>query len=772
MAKESKADKTDVIAAPAAPTKKMRRRVYIGIFLFVLVFTVYIVINLFNISVLKSEYYRAKANNQQLDSFPVNANRGTIYDANGKILAQSSTVWDVIINPGDIAKYNSKQTDAICKKLSDICQVDYEKLRKACDKDENEEFLRYYVVKRKVDKTVVDEISKFKTENKLALYSVYTVENSKRDYPNETLAASVIGFTNFDGDGVYGVEAYYDEYLQGIDGKIVTARDASGGAMPYEYETRYPAKDGNSLYLTIDAVLQYSLEKNLQMALTQHKAQNRACGIIMNVNTGAVLAMATAPGFDLNNPSELSSYFTDKLTEYEATLKESGKTEEEIEKLLEERRSVYRETQWNNKAVSELYIPGSVFKVVTAASALEEELLTPDTVVANCVGATYVADTRIKCWSAAGHGTMTLQTALIKSCNPSFIAIGNLLGAAKFSNYFEAFGLTDRTGIDLPGESSSVYVEYEKMGPVELASSAFGQTHKLTPIQMVTAYAAVVNGGYLVTPHVVDKIVDSTGNVIKTNDTNVKRQVISENTSEQMREMLEQVVVNNGGSNAYIAGYRIGGKSGTSEKLDEYSNANMRYVGSMCCFTPADNPEIIMLVMVDEPTNGEIYGSRVAAPVISAVFSECLENVGIYAQYTAEELENQDTTVPYILGYNGLAAVSTLSAKGLKYEFVGDENGTVVDTVPGIANTIPKGGTVVVYMDGSDKKMALVPNVVGMTVNEANTALSQAGLNISLSGGAIENDKAKAVSQSIEAGTQAHRGAVVKVTFMLNDETG
>lgn len=754
------------------PTNKMRKRVYIGVFVFVLIFTVYICVNLFNISVLKSEYYRAKANNQQLDSFPINANRGTIYDTNGKILAQSSTVWDVIITPSDIAEFDPDKTEAICRKLSDICQVDYDTLMDACSKDKNDEFLRYYVVKRKVGKDVVDEISKFKTENKLALYSIYTVENTKRDYPNDSLAASVIGFTNFAGDGVYGVEAYYDDYLQGVDGKIVTARDAAGGAMPYEYETRYSAKDGNSLYLTIDAVLQYSLEKNLQMALTQHKAQNRACGIIMNVNTGAILAMATAPSFDLNDPSQLSSYYTDKLAEYEESLADSEITQEEIDKLLKEKKSVYRETQWNNKAVSELYIPGSVFKVVTAASALEEELLTPNTVVAECVGATYVAGTKIKCWSMAGHGTMDLQNALIKSCNPSFIAIGNLLGAANFSNYFEAFGLTEKTGIDLPGESTSMYVKYENMGPVELASSAFGQTHKLTPIQMITAYAAVVNGGHLVTPHVVDKIVDSTGNVIKTNGANVKRQVISEETSEQMRMMLEQVVENNGGSNAYISGYRIGGKSGTSEKLDEYSNLNMRYVGSMCCFTPADNPEIIMLVMVDEPMNGEYYGSRVASPVISAVFRECLENVGIYAQYTAEELAAQDTTVPYIIGYNGLAAITTLNSKGLKYEFVGDENGTVVKTVPANSNIIPKNGTVVVYMDDSEKKTTTVPNVIGMTVQQANAAITAAGLNISLTGGAIENDSAKAVSQSIEAGTEAYRGAVVQVTFLVNDETG
>ncbi len=752
------------------PTKKMRNRVFVGVFTLLLVFTAYICVRLFNVSIVQSEYYRSKANDQQLSSFTINANRGTIYDADGKILAQSSTVWDIILNANSISEYDKDNTEKICRDVAEICGVDYRKLVDECENTNH----RYYIVKTKVDKETCDAITQYRIDNKLATYSVYAEENTKRDYPNETLASSVIGFTNFDGEGVYGIEAYYDEYLRGVNGKLVTALDANGKAMPYQYETRYAAKDGNGIYLTIDSTLQYSLEKNLELVLTQQNVQNRACGIIMNAKTGAILAMASGPSYNLNQPAVLTDYFQAKLDKYEEELKEDEKnyTEEEIESLLNQKEAVLRETQWNNKAISELYIPGSVFKVVTAAAAVEEELLGSDSYITSCYGVAEVAGTKIKCWSSAGHGEVDLQLALIKSCNPAFIAIGQLLGPKNFTDYFEAFGLTEKTGVDLPGENTSIYVGYDNMGPVELASSAFGQTNKLTPLQMITAYAAVINGGYLVTPHVVDKIVDNTGNVIKSNETIVKRQVISEKTSATMRMMLENVVENNGGTNAYMEGYRIGGKSGTSEKLDEYSNENMRYVGSMCCFTPADDPEIIMLVMVDEPMNGQIYGSRVAAPVISAVFSECLDHMGIYAQYTAEELENQDTMVPYVLGTGGLTAISTLKTYGLNYEFVGDENGIVTTTVPGAGQLIPRGGKVVIYMDESEKKTVTVPNVIGMSAEQANAVITSAGLNIRVSGGAAENEKARAVIQSIEPNTEAYKGAVVEVTFYLDDETG
>lgn len=758
-----------------SPTNKMRNRIHVGVVIGVLLFTFYICANLFNISVVKAEYYRSKANSQQLDAFTINANRGTIYDTNGKILAQSTTVWDVIINPGYIEENETPENrELICRTLSEILGVSYDKLIEAC-KDYNN---RYYTVKTKVDKEIADEINQFKDENEIAFHSVQTMENTKRTYPNETLASSVVGFTNFDNEGVYGIEAYYDEYLQGVDGKIVTARDARGYAMPYEYETRYEVQDGNSIYLTLDEVLQHYLEKNLDSCVSQNLIDNRATGIIMNVKTGAILAMATSPGYDLNNPAVLTDYYKAKLDEYVKSLTGEGEelasgtfTLEQLQELTDKQEAVYREQQWNNKAISELYFPGSVFKVVTCASALEEQVVDESSSF-TCTGVANVAGTLIECWSHAGHGVLNLQQALTKSCNPSFIAIGQLLGAEKFCDYFEAFGFTERTGVDLPGEAYPLYVNRDKMGIVELASSSFGQTNKITALQMITAYAACVNGGYLVTPYVVDKIVDCDGNIISSAETGVKRQVISAETSAEMRKLLETVVTTNGGSNAYIAGYRIGGKSGTSEKLDEYDGITMRFESTFCAFTPANDPEIVMLVVADDPRGSNYYGSAVAAPVVSAVFSECLEYLGIYAQYTAEELAEQDTTVPYLIGKDTLSATATLNAYGLTVTFEGDENGTVQTTVPACGSSIPKNGNVVVYLDGSDKLTTSVPNVLGMTVEQANTAITNAGLNISLSGGAIDNANAVASTQSIEAGTEAYKGAVVEVTFIVNDETG
>jgi len=720
---------------------------------------------LFKVSVIDSKELSAMATDQQQSSFDIKAKRGTIYDRNNKVLAQSATVWDVIISPGDIEKNEPENREFICKGISGILGTKYETLTEAC-KDTSS---RYYVVKKKVDRSTVEKINNFVLKNNLNRYSVYTVENSERSYPNGTLAASVLGFVNENEEG-YGIEAYYNSYLKGTDGRVITTTDAHGNAMPYDYSARYSAKDGNSLVLTIDETLQYYLEKNLEITVSQHKLANRSTGIIMNAKTGAIVAMATSPGFDPNDPSHV--YFeSDRLTL--AKMSADKKTEEEI---LAKKQEIWGK-QWQNKAVSELYIPGSVFKMFTCASALEEEVVSLDSTF-ECSGIADVAGTKIRCWNIGGHGVSNLTEAMIRSCNPAFIKIGQLLGVEKFSKYFEAFGFTEKTGIDLPGEADSLYVKESDMGIVELSSSAFGQTTKVTPIQMVTAAAAVVNGGKLVTPYVVDKIIDSDGNVVKSAQTVVRRQVISEETSATMRKILEDVVTANGGGNAYMSGYRIGGKSGTSEKIDDYNSGKtpeLRYVATFCAIVPIDDPEYVMLVVCDEPTSGYIYGSAIAAPVVSAVFKEGLEYMGIYPQYTADELAQQDVTVPWVGGYNSIRAEAQLTAAGLKAEYIGSTDGTeVTGQVPSAGTVMPSGSTVMLYMGDiplSDYRMSTVPNVIGMTVEAANKALSEAGLNISITGAATGSE-AKAVSQSVNSGLVVYRGSVIEVNFLVNNETG
>lgn len=747
-----------------APTKKMTNKIFRIVFMMLIIFSAYISWKLFDVSVMQSEFFSAIANNQHQESFTINANRGSIYDRNGKVLATSATVWNIIISPGDINDNEPENKEFICRKLSEILDVDYDKLKTACDNTTN----RYYTVKKGVDKNTVDEINNLIDKNDLKTYSIRAIEDSERTYPNAQLASNVIGFTNSENTGVYGIEAFYDDYLQGVNGRIVSVKDAGGDVMPYEYETRYDAEDGNSLMLTIDEKLQYYLEKNLETTISQHDVQSRGTGIIMNAKTGAILAMATSPSYDLNNPSQIYFENDKKLL---AQMADDKKTEEEIEAKEAE----LREQQWKNKAVGELYYPGSVFKVITCSAALEEEAVSLDSSF-TCTGVADVSGTKIKCWNAGGHGTLSLTEAMIKSCNPAFIAVGQLLGVDKFCKYFQAFGFTEKTGIDLPGESNSLYVAQENMGLVELSSSAFGQTNKITPIQMITAFSAAVNGGKLVTPYLVEKILDNEGNVVSTTEPTIKRQVVSEETSATMRTMLETVVTANGGSNAYISGYHIGGKSGTSEKIDEYSNDEMRYVATFCAFVPADDPEIVMLVVIDEPNAGHIYGSAVAAPVVSAVFKEGLEYLNIYAQYTAEELQNQDTTVPYVGGNNSMKAEALLRASGLNAEIIGSTEGTIVTgQIPGAGSIMPKDGKVVLYMGDvaiSDYKFSTVPNVIGMTVAEANAAITNAGLNIRLLGGATNNETAKATTQSVNAGSSMYRGSVVEVTFIVNDETG
>ena len=761
-------------------------------------FSVFIGYNLLKFTIVEGDMWRQKANNQHMTYTTIKAKRGTIYDSSGTVLAQSSTVWNIIINPMGIYKANEERrkdydkklikwqedksddkepmepyqdlAELICYNLAEILDVTPDAMLNACA----ERTKQYIIAKHKVEKPVVLEVQEFLLKNKINSDCVSAEETSKRYYPNNTLASSVIGFTNFEDNGVYGLEAYYDDYLKGTDGKSFYTKDGLGQGIDYVNDNINPAIDGNSLVLTIDEVLQHYVEKNLEKGLSQYAVINRATAIVMNCKTGGILAMATTPSYNLNNPSELvNPYDLAKLAEME----EEGASEEEIA----QQKAIFRETQWKNKAVTELFYPGSIFKAVTCAAALEEEVVSMSSTF-RCDAVYEVAGTKIRCWSAAGHGTVDLQQAITKSCNPSFIQIGHKLGVDKFCDYFEAFGFTEKTGIDLPGEAQSLYVPRARMGPVELAVSSFGQTNKITPLQITTAVCALVNGGYLVTPHVVDKIIDSNGNVIETKGTQVKRQVISESTSKQMRTILETIVSQNGGTNAYIMGYRIGGKSGTAERIDEYNaakaldpNAKMTYVADFAAVVPMDDPEIVILVAFDTPTGSAYYGSNVAAPVVSAIFNDSLEHLGIYPTYTAEQQAEMDAVVPYVQGSFAMTAESTLAIRGFKAKIIGDataSGATVMKQIPSSNTTIKKGSTVVLYLDSdAELEKGKVPNVIGKNAAEANQMITEAGFNIKIVGGAAQNAEAVAVEQSLAPGSTGYLGSAITVTFQYNTQS-
>lgn len=772
------------------PTNKMRFKLNLIVMPVFLAFTGWILVSLFKTSVTDNLKYQTLANDTQFASKTVKANRGSIYDANGKILAQSATVYSICVDPNLL--YNKKQdelkaaaegklvggTDSDGNKIlthDDMVDIaatilseelegvtyDYA-VKKLTENGENSHWAQ---IAKSVEKPTADKIIARAAEEKLGNI-IYTNLDTKRYYPQAELAAAVIGFTNFDGDGVYGVEKYYNDYLKGVDGKVISAVDAFQNEMPYKNDKIYDAQDGSSLYLTIDTTLQYQAEKYLRQQVEAHDVRNRACAIIMNVNTGAILAMASTPGFDLNDRNALYNPAD------EASL--AGITDDEE---YNQKYAALREQQWKNKAITELYYPGSVFKVVTGSSALEEKVINLNSTF-NCGQEIIVADTKMHCWSNYSHGTQDFTTAMTNSCNPAFIQIGQLLGREKFYDYFKAFGFTEPTGIDLPGEANSIYVNTAEKGPVELASSSFGQTNKITPLQMITAYAAVVNGGYLVTPYVVSKIVDHNGNVIKTTEPSIKRQVISEETSAQMRQVLESVVNTKGGSNAYIKGYAIGGKSGTSQKQDKTRETGDEdlYVSSYCAFAPADDPEIIMLVMVDEPkardANGALmyYGSIVAVPAVANTLKEALPYLGYYPEYTEEELEALGVKLPAVEGEAVSIAKETLEALSLQVTVIGDGD-KVVAQVPDRSSSIPRNGKVILYTEENyETEYTTVPNIIGYSLSDVNLLLTNANLNFKVGDGAANHAGAVAYSQNYAEGNIVPKGTIIEVTFVIKDE--
>lgn len=786
-------------AKEAKPSVSMKKRANVGILSAILLAAFALSVNLFRIMILQHNKYTTLANSRQFGTIRLPAMRGSIYDANGTILAQSATVYRIFVDPGlfrkelaSIETRNQKlmeeakeKTDengspvmpdlvntgelkeALIAYLAEQLELEPEKVREAFDREDS----NYVVLKKQVEKSKADRILEYIThyqpagsQRKISLSSVSRESDTKRYYPQNELAASVIGFNNSDGKGFYGIESYYDSYLSGIDGKTVTAKDANGNEMPYRYSKTYPAQDGADVYITIDMTLQTYLENAITDMVDTYQVANRACGIILDAKTGAVRAMASVKGFDLNDPYAIY----DPAVQAELDLMPDGA---EKDKAV----AAARETQWRNKCVTETYIPGSVFKVYTASSGLEENVISySDRFYCNGDYPIPGKPEPFHCWKRRGHGAESFEEILTNSCNPAFIGIGLKLGADRFSQYFEAFGLTEKTGIDLPGETSSVYIPRERMGDVELASSSFGQTNSLSPIEMVTGYAAVVNGGYLLKPYVVSKIVDKDGNIVLQNEKTVRRQVISEETSAEMRRALQAVVDNNGGSNAYIKGYKIGGKSGTAQKVTQGVAAeNWEYVASYCCFAPADDPEIVMLILADEPNRAiDYYGSSVVVPYSRSVMEKALPYLGYYPQYTAEEQARLDVTIPLLIDLTAEEAKANLEALGLKCEIDGE--GMYVNAqMPITGSVVSKGSTVLLYTAGEgQKEYATVPFVVGKSMSEANEMLAAAGLNYVAKGASESRDDVKVLLQSIPGGTVVDKWSVINLDLGTSGEGG
>ena len=712
-----------------------------------------LIVRLFYLQVVQADMWKEKASSQQMYSTSITATRGNIYDRNMKTLARSVTVWTVFISP---AEMKEEQRELVASGLSEILDVDYDMVYEKSLKT-----WRYNeTIKKKVDNDTADAVTAFIQENDIR--GIYLTEESMRYYPYGNLASTVLGFTGSDGSGAYGLEAYYNKALSGTDGVIASVRNAKGTAMPFSEQQIYDAEDGQSLVLTIDETVQHYLEKHLENAVQEHEVQNRAVGIVMNVKTGEILAMSTKPDFDPNEPSAI--YDTTTAEALAEQLEEAGGDEEKLDAYYEALGEAQL-AQWRNKAISDPYEPGSVFKLITASAALETGTVTGSTPF-YCPGYIEVAGNRIACWKAGGHGNLDFVGAIKGSCNPAFIMTGQALGAELFMEYLDKFGLYDVTGVDLPGEATSIMHSRETMlneNMASLSSASFGQTFKVTALELMTAVNATVNGGYLMQPYVVSQVLDSDGNVISSTEPVVVRQVISEETSALVASYAEQVVSGEGGSGARAAvpGYRIGGKTGTSQKLDQEGDETIL---SFYGFAPADDPEIAVLVMLDEPQKNNQYGSVIAAPVVGNILADILPYLGFEPSYTEEELSSADMATPYLINYGLQEAQSTLVQAGLEYRVVGSGT-TVVGQTPGAAMPIPGGGTVVLYTEEGEKTTASVPYVIGKTGNEANRLILNAGFNIKIEGESLEHEGCVAVAQSIEAGENAEIGTVITVTF-------
>ena len=746
-------------------SRRMKIKMNIVLALLVLVGFGVLIGRLYQLQLVDGEMYQAKALKQQLRPTAISAQRGAIYDRNMKTLAASATVWTVTLSPAELK--DADQLSKIADFLAPLLGVEREKIIERGQKTAS----YYEIIKQKVDDTTADAILRFCDENKINCVNL--VEDSRRYYPYGSLASTVLGFTTSENKGAYGIESNYEKILAGTPGMVVSAKNAKSGNMPYSYDREYEPVDGNSIVLTIDEVIQHSLERHLETAVIEHNVNNRAVGLAMDVNTGAILGMATKPDFDPNEPNILCD--PKAIAEIAAFDEQiAAASGEEAERLKSERLDALGKAQfaqWRNKAISDPYEPGSVFKIITASMALDTEVCRPTGEYYTCPGFHIVAGRRKACWKAAGHGTIDFTQAVKFSCNPAFMMIGAKVGPRNFYDYFERFGLREPTRIDLPGEADGIFYDYDTLAKEtgeELASSSFGQTFKVTPIQICTAVAAAVNGGRLMQPYVVSQVLDPEGNIVSTTEPVVKRQVISEQTSETMRGILEKVVGDPDGSgkNASVPGYRVGGKTGTSEKLDAKEGGEVtRRIASFMGIAPSNDPQVLVLVILDEPQMQNIYGSVIAAPVVGAIMSDILPYLKVEPQYTEAELSDIEVKVPYVTGGVVHDALSALTARGLSYKLVGD-GVNVTGQIPSSGTECPKGTKVILYTDGAQPAdPAEVPDVLGLSAQQANRTILNAGFNIRLMGADIEGKGVMAVLQDPLPGTAAQEGTIVTVTF-------
>ena len=721
-------------------TRSFVLMILMGVVMFVLLF-----FRLFDLQITRHEELQSKAVNQQTRRTVVTASRGTIYDTAGNILAISSSAETIILSPLEINNaLNDTENpvtwtkDSLAAGLAEILGKDAASIRKRMDNVKSQ----YELIQLRADEEVAAKVRAYVEENKIS--GVHLVADTKRYYPYGSLAAQVIGFVGDDNTGLYGLEAYYEEELEGQSGLVISAKDQAENDMLYTYEQYFAAKNGSDLTLTLDTTIQYYLEKGIESMVDKFSAANGASGIVMDARTGGILAMASYPNYDLN----------DFLTVSDQTLQERierGESTVADMQLL----------QWRNKALNDTYEPGSTFKILTLSAALEEGVVDKTTTV-NCGGSVNISGYTIHCSNKNGHGLQTLVQSVGNSCNPAFINYGLRIGSEKFYEYMRSFGLMNTTGIDLGGEAVGVFAADSSFTQLDLACYAFGQNFTVTPLTLISAQAACVNGGYLHTPYLVERITDSDGNVTYRHDSTPVRQVISEQTSATVRECLEYVVASGTGKNGQVAGYRIGGKTGTADK-----GQTGDVVVSFLCFAPADDPQVIMLITMDTPsraTGTYVSGGNMVAPTASTVMAEILPYLGIEPSYSAEELLGMDTTVPNVIGSTVEQAKEKLKERALSYKIVGDGD-TITDQTPAGGAIIPGKSTVILYASAAkptDK--CVVPHLLGKTPSEANTAATAAGLLIRFSGTTgSESSAIRVLSQSIDEGTEVDAGTVITV---------